>query len=126
MANPRAARTTTRVWVCNPHSGGTPLTATAKVQVERRLRSHAEQSYAGLYTSLLIRFRGALCYISATVPGSDVPLNLCRLRHFSNDTWSVAFFAYSSERYEPCMLQTGEFWGTPEQGFDVGAVYLAG
>jgi len=31
----------------------------------------------------------------------------------------------SNERYEPCLLGSGEMIGTPEEGFDVGAVYLA-
>jgi hypothetical protein len=36
----------------------------------------------------------------------------------------VAFFSYSSEEYEPCAFGSGGFYGTPEEGLDVGAVYL--
>jgi hypothetical protein len=53
-----------------------------------------------------------------------VPVHLCRLRYFDEDRWSVAFYTYSHEKYEPCVFDTGEFLGSPEQGFDVGSVYL--
>jgi len=46
------------------------------------------------------------------------------LRHFGPDRWSVAFFAYSHERYEATFFRAGEAFGTPEDGLDVGAVYL--
>jgi hypothetical protein len=51
-------------------------------------------------------------------------MHLCRLRYCGRAQWSVAFFAYSSERYEPCAFESGSFFGTPEEGLDVGAVYL--
>ena len=31
---------------------------------------------------------------------------------------------YSHEMYEPTMFDSGQFFGTPEEGFDVGGVYL--
>jgi hypothetical protein len=58
------------------------------------------------------------------VAAGDTPLHMCRLRHFTEDHWSLAFYTYSRERYEPCVFHSGEFWGTPEEGLDVGAVYL--
>ena len=36
----------------------------------------------------------------------------------------MAFFTYSHERYEPCFFPSGKQFGTPEEAFDVGAVYL--
>jgi len=55
----------------------------------------------------------------------SVPVHLCRLRYFRNeDAWSVAFYTYSHERYEPCVFHSGDDHGTPEEAFDVGAVYL--
>ena len=51
--------------------------------------------------------------------------HLCRLRYFGNeDAWSLSFFTYSNERYEPCVFHNGSFHGTPEEAFDVGAAYL--
>ncbi|HEY3351715.1 MAG TPA: hypothetical protein VGQ83_00575 [Polyangia bacterium] len=33
---------------------------------------------------------------------------------------------YSHEKYEPTFFASGELVGTPEEGLDVGAVYLQG
>ena len=52
------------------------------------------------------------------------PTHLCRLPHFGADRWSVAFYTYSHERYEPTFFGSGEDTGTPEEGLDIGAVYL--
>ena len=55
----------------------------------------------------------------------NTPVPLGRLRYFGNeDAWSYAFFTYSHERYEPCVLDSGQFQGTPEEAFAAGAVYL--
>jgi hypothetical protein len=54
----------------------------------------------------------------------DPHSHLCRLRHCGQDRWSIAFYKYSDERYEPSFFASGEQVGTPEEGFDVGAVYL--
>ena len=47
-----------------------------------------------------------------------------RLRYFAEDRWSLAFYTYSNERYEPCVFHNGTFFGTPEEGLDVAAIYL--
>jgi hypothetical protein len=53
------------------------------------------------------------------------PTHLVRLRYFgADDRWSLAFYTYSNERYEPCVLRSGEFLGTPEEALDVGSSYL--
>jgi hypothetical protein len=49
---------------------------------------------------------------------------LVRLRHFDLERWSLALFTYSNEQYTPCVYPNGESFGTVEQAFDVGAVYL--
>jgi hypothetical protein len=135
-------------WVFDPHSGGTRIPLSLKEPTKRRIFAHAEKHYAGKYTRLDVRFKGALCYIDAyTEPDTrgspwkatgetreefverlrKQPTHLCRLRHFGQDhRWSVAFFTYSHERYEPSFFASGEQFGTPEEGLDVGAVYLTG
>ena len=138
-----------RRWSYNPHSGGKKIPANVRERTERRIRDDAEEHYAGRFTRLGIRFRGALCYIDAyTEPPNpspsllratgetreeylerlrNAPLHLCRLRYFGDEErWSLAFYTYSNERYEPCVFHHGESHGTPEQAFDVGAVYLDG
>ncbi len=132
-------------WVFDPHSGGVKVPESLKEPTRRRILAHAEKHYAGRYARLDIRFKGALCYIDAymepkrrgrpwTATGEtreqfverlrSTPTHLCRLRHFGGDRWSVAFYTYSDERYEPSFFASGEQVGTPEEGFDVGAVYL--
>ncbi len=133
-------------WVYNPHAGGSKIPEKLKEPTRRRILAHAEKHYTGRFTRLDIRFRGALCYIDAyrepRVTGKpwvatretrdefmdrlrNTPLHMCRLRYSAlKDEWSVAFFAYSSEKYEPSFFASGEMMGTPEEGFDVGAVYL--
>jgi hypothetical protein len=135
-----------RAWMLNPLAGGVPIPDTLKEETKRRLLAHAEKHYAGRCARLDVRFKGALCYIDAfTEPdprGSPwkatgetreqflerlrgTPTHLCRLRHFARDRWSVAFFTYSHERYEPSFFRSGKEFGTPEEAFDVGAVYLS-
>ena len=122
-----------RAWVFDPHSGGAKIPEALKEQTKRRILAHAQKHYAGRYHRLDIRFRGPLCYIDAFIepPGSFASLppeeatHLCRLRHKGQDRWSVDFFTYSHERYEPSFFASGDAIGTPEEGFDVGAVYLA-
>jgi hypothetical protein len=134
------------VWCCNPHAGGVKIPPARQDDVRRRLERHAAANYAGKYTRLEIRFRGALCYIDAfqepqppspgllAATGETAeqylerrrawPTHLGRLRHFNHDRWSYAFYTYSNERYEPAIFASGDWFGTPEEGFDIGAVYL--
>ena len=134
------------VWVMDPHSGGNKIPEAVRRDTVTRVERHAAARYAGLYTRLDVRFRGALCYLDAYVeppePSKELlefagetrdqcmermrafPLHLCRLRYFSTDEWSLAFYTYSHERYEPCVFDNGTFFGTPEEGLDAGAVYL--
>lgn len=134
------------VWVYDPHTGGMKIPAQVQEQTAKRIRAYAEKHYAGKFIRLDIRFRGALCYVDAFVepdepdPGllklrgetreeylermRNSPIHLCRLRYFRDERWSLAFYTYSHMRYEPCVFPNGSFEGTPEEAFDVGAVYL--
>lgn len=136
-----------RVWVYNPHSGGVRIPLAVRQRTEQRIRAYAEAHYAGKFTRLSIRFRGALCYIDAyTEPAEPVagtlaalretreqylerlrnaPLHLCRLRYSGKeDAWTMAVYTYSQERYEPCTFENGSFDGTPGEAFEVAAVYF--
>jgi hypothetical protein len=136
-----------RAWVYNPHAGGVKIPPAVRQRTEQRIRSYAEARYAGRFTRLEIRFRGQLCYIDAYVepeePSSallrsldetreqykerlrNAPLHLCRLRYFGNEEkWSLAFYTYSHEKYEPCAFDDGSLHGPPEAAFEIGAIYL--
>jgi hypothetical protein len=132
-------------WVFDPHSGGVKIPEKLKEQTKRRILVHAEKHHAGTYTRLDIRFKNQFCYIDAytepTMPRGrwtdktetreqqierlrSTSTHLCRLRYCGLERWSLAFYTYSHERYEPCVFASGEHLGTPEEGFDIGAVYL--
>jgi hypothetical protein len=135
------------MWVFNPHVGGKKIPEAVKQRTRRRIEAFASEKYKGKFTRLDIRFRGPFCYVDAYVepalsPGwppkdsretraemlerlRNTPLHLCRLRYFGHeDAWSLAFYTYSNEAYSPCVFHSGDFHGTPEEGFDVGATYL--
>lgn len=112
-------------WVYNPHVGGITIPADVRRRTEHRIRTYAEARHGGKFNRIDVRFRGALCYIDAYLDDQpDVPLHLCRLRYFRHDAWSMAFYTYSHEKYEPCMFSNGTFQGTPEEAFEMAAIYL--
>ncbi len=134
-------------WVYDPHSGGVKVPEIVKERTKVRILSYAEKNYSGKYTRLDIRFRQQFCYIDAYVEPnipddfppkdfpesrdeyiarvSNTPLHLCRIRYFNDeDKWSLAFYTYSHEKYEPSVFHSGSFHGTPEEAFEVGATYL--
>lgn len=136
-------------WVYSPHVGGTKIPEVVKARTRERILAHAKKHYAGKFTRIEVRFRGALCYVDAfqeahlgedfPPPGCpetreqalermrNVPTHLVRMRYFGNEErWTLAFYTYSHDRYEPCVFPSGEDHGTPEEAFEVGAVYLEG
>jgi hypothetical protein len=135
-----------KVWTFTPHLGGVKISPATQAEVIKRIIDHATKNYAGKFTRLNIKFKGALCYIDAykepVIEKGDppkwmrvtreeyienlgnTPTHLCRLRHFDKNRWSVAFYTYSNEKYSPCVFPNGDWFGTPEEAFDIGAVYL--
>ncbi len=132
-------------WVFSPNSGGKLIPELVRQRTETRLRSYAEKHYAGRFSQLEIRFRGQFCYIDAyTAPAEpdpnwppanwpetrveymerlrNTPIHLCRLRYRGDEQrWGFAFFAYSSEKYELSIFPSGQFFGLPEEAFEVSA-----
>lgn len=136
-----------KVWIFDPQSGGVKIPQEVQAKVRLRILRHADQHYAGKYNRIDVRFRAQFCYIDAYtepyVPEDydadlwgesrearierlrNTPTHLCRLRYFGDeDRWSMAFYTYSHEQYEPCFFDTGSWLGTPEEAFDTSAVYL--
>ena len=107
-------------WILDPHSDGTKISPTAQAATRRRILAHAVRHYAGRYTRIDVRFKGAFCHIDAyrepvvatNFPPAgwpetrderierlrNTPTHLCRLRHFNRERWSVAFYTYSASR----------------------------
>lgn len=136
-----------KMWVYDPHAGGVKIPERIQPRIRQRILEHAEKHYAGRYNRIDVRFRGTFCYIDAYTepflsPDYDpklygesrearlqrmrnVPTHLCRLRYFGDEArWSMAFYTYSRETYEPCYFNNGTLEGTPEEAFDTSAVYL--
>lgn len=127
------------------HSGGIKIPERTKERVKQQILAYTKQHYRG--NSHILNFVSANCYVILMPIQSRIrddypppehletreeyrerlrntPTHLCRLRHFTADSWSVAFYTYSNEKYEPYFLANGELTGTPEECFEVGAVYL--
>lgn len=138
-----------RTWVLNPQSGGVKILPNIQDGIRKQILAHAEKHYAGKYNRIEVWFRAQFCYIDAYTEPSvpkhfnpdlygesrdehverlrNTPTHLCRLRYFGgNDRWSMAFYTYSHEKYEPCIYPKGDWFGTPEEAFDTSAVYLNG
>jgi hypothetical protein len=63
-----------KTWIFNPHTGGVKISPAKQLEVRQRIERHAASNYAGRYSRLGIRFRGALCYIDAfTEPEPPIP-----------------------------------------------------
>jgi hypothetical protein len=137
-------------WVFAPDSGGKKIPEAVKQRTEQRLRRYAEEHFTGRYISLDIRFKGQFCYIDAYTepepPGPNwpppdwsesreqmmerlrnTPTHLCRLRYFGNEErWGFAFYTYSHEKYELSIFPSGDFFGPPEEAFQISAgLYLS-
>lgn len=130
-------------WVRHPDAGGVRVPEAVKRKTKERIVRHAEK-YADNFIRLEIRFRSQFCYVDAhtepSVPKGwppadwhetreehierlrNTPTHLFRLRYFNDENrWAFAFFACSSETYEPCILPSGDFYGTPEEALDAAA-----
>jgi hypothetical protein len=113
-------------WVYNPHRAASRSLPQFVSELSEEFEPTPKPITTGRFSRLDIRFRGALCYIDAYIEAHpDVPLHLWRLRYVRNEeAWSMAFYTYSHEKYEPCMFGNGNFHGTPEEGFEIAAIYL--
>jgi hypothetical protein len=117
-----------RGWVFDPDSGGVRIPQPVQRRTEQRIRRYAEEHFAGRYARLEICFHGQFCYIDTYTepeplgpnwPPQDWPETAEeRLRYLGDEEgWGVAFFAYSSERYELSVFPSEEFLGAPEDAF---------
>jgi hypothetical protein len=136
-----------KVWVYDPQSGGVTIPDAVKPRIRHRVLAHAAAHFSGKYNRIDVRFRSKFCYIDAytepCVPRKydaalygksredriaelrEIPTHLCRLRYFGDENrWSMAFYTYSHEKYEPSVFNSGKWEGTPEEAFDTSAVYL--
>jgi len=105
-------------WVYDPHSGGIKISPNNHEEICKQVEIFARMRPWYPRIRLKTRFTGCFCYIDTVEEGKH-PMQLCRLRHFSLDSWSLALFTYSKERYEPCCLADGKLEGTLEAALKV-------
>lgn len=120
---------------------GRSIPQAVRDMLRARLERHVSAQWKHQCREVAIRFRGAFAYVDAfplrhqfmpeTTPEERArigatPTHLCRLGYLGGpDSWEFAFFKYSDEEYEPSVLPSGAFAGTPEEAFDCAAqVYL--
>ncbi|MBF0101348.1 MAG: hypothetical protein HQK77_10620 [Desulfobacterales bacterium] len=136
-------------WVYDPHSGGVKIPPAVQEKTRKRILDYAQKKYSGKFTKIDVRFRNQLCYFDAYTepyvsPEFDpnilgesredyverlrnTPTHLGRIRYFGDENrWSLAFYTYSHEKYEPSVFNNGTFHGTPEEAFETCSVYLEG
>lgn len=108
-----------------------------------KCRENAKK-WQGRYHEISVRFRGKFAYIDVLEPISEsarsyvrdeeklkiteaIPTKLCRLRYSGDlNRWEFAFYKYSDDRYELCLLPSGSFFGKPEECFDTAAIAYLG
>jgi hypothetical protein len=113
-------------WVFDPQSGGTPIPEAMQEEIQKKILVHTKKLYPKSKAELVFRFRKQFCYVDSFEPGSNQAMPLCRLRYFGGrKEWSLAFYTYSNEKYEPCLLSSGKWCGSVEETFETGSSYLA-
>jgi len=113
------------VWMFDPNSGGVKIPAKEQKQICEQILQYV--SIIAPEVRVDIKFRGQFCYLSTreeTKQNCPMIMPVCRLRHFRIDKWSVALYSYGSDKYEPCILESGKWDGLLEEALKIGNLYL--
>jgi hypothetical protein len=111
------------VWIIDPQYGGIKVPVDIHKKIIEQVNNYAAKQAWYPKFKLELRFKSEFCYLDASEEG-DKALPIGRLRYFGPDKWSLAFYTYSNERYQPCLFNNGDWYGTIEQAIDTCAVYL--
>jgi len=111
-------------WVYDPHSGGTKLTPSNQAMFLHQANAFAETRPWFSIFQLKLRFQNQFCYVDAFKRNDEQLFPLCRLRYFRRNIWSMAFYTYSNERYEPCCFHNGTLEGSLEEAIEMCEMYL--
>lgn len=111
------------LWVYAPHSGGQQIPKKDHEKIRMQANNFAmTRSWYSKYT-LQLRFKSQFCYINALDKKKKIVFPLCRLRYFDKNRWSLGFFTYSNDKYEPCAFSDGDM-GTLEEAIEICEGYL--
>ena len=110
-------------WYFSPQTGGTKIPSEIHAKITAQANAYANTRPWSEKFQLQLRFKSQFCYLDILEKdGTISPIG--RLRYFQPDRWSLAFYTYSSNRYQPCVFATGEWFGTIEKAIDVCEVYM--
>lgn len=112
-------------WVYDPQSGGVKITTSQQTMFLRQAEVFARTRPWHPDFQLKLRFKKQFCYLDALQQNDTKPFPLCRLRYFRDNVWSMAFYTYSNERYEPCYFQNGTWEGSFEEAIEMCEIYLS-
>jgi hypothetical protein len=113
-------------WYYDPQSGGTKIPSKLYEKVRTQAESFERTRKWYPKSRLSLRFKGQFCYVDVLEQGETAPSPLVRLRYFRDNDWSMAFFTWSHERYEPCVLFNGKWQGTLEETIETCEPFLLG
>ena len=111
-------------WVYSPQSGGIKITPSKQAKFLQQAEAFARTRPWFSTFQLKLRFKNQFCYLDAVQRNTAKPFPLCRLRYFRNNVWSMAFYTYSNERYEPCYFKNGTWEGSLEEAIEMSEMYL--
>ena len=112
------------VYTYDPQSGGNKIPSKNHWQICHQADAFVRtRPWFGKY-ELKIRFRSQFCYLDALKKGDEKAFPLGRLSYFSHDRWSLAFYTYSNETYQPCLFLNGKWDGTLEEAIAVCEAHL--
>jgi hypothetical protein len=111
-------------WYFNPHTGGKKIPPAMHCKLVAQANACAAKREWYPKYQLKLRFRNQFCYLDAFEEGKE-SFPIGRLRYFSEDRWSLAFYTYSNESYQPCLFLNDEWFGTIKQAIDVCEGYMA-
>ena len=111
-------------WVYDPHSGGKKIPEyNRELIIEQADKFSMTRPWYQEY-EIKLRFRGQFCYLDGLKKSEKRAFPIGRLRYLRKDEWSLAFFTYSNETYQPCVFQDGKWEGTLEAGMLVCEAHL--
>jgi hypothetical protein len=111
-----------RVWTIDPQSGGIKIPLNRQEEITKQANAFAAKCAWSKQFQLSLRYKNQFCYLDAAENGKD-SFPIGRLRYFDNE-WSLAFYSYGKERYEPCIFENGRWFGSLEQAIAICSMYL--
>lgn len=112
-----------KVWCFSPQTGGVKISPDKSRVIAAQVEAHEKKQAWYPRFKLKIRFKGQFCYLDAHKEGGE-SFPIGRLRAINSSDWSLAFYAYSSETYKPCVFSDGRELGKLEDAIDICSVYL--